>query len=305
MESPSAFVKNIIRDFKTGLESLYPADEIMNFVYILFDEYLQWPKAKIHLSYEIKLDGLTVLRFYDALEKLRLGTPVQYVTGKSWFNGLKLSVTPDVLIPRPETEELCQIIFSGNIQNQYLDISILDIGTGSGCIAIDLKKKFPFAHVTGIDISEKALGVAQSNAAFSQTPVRFIYADILIPDSWGLFGAFDLIVSNPPYVRESDKKIMHRNVVEFEPSTALFVPENEPLQFYKAIGAFAVLHLRRPGYLWFEINEQLGKEVSELLRKMGFLKVEVIRDFFGKDRFVKAEAKPGLTDISYWYADKP
>jgi len=304
MGQTKELVKNVVRDFNAGLQNLYPANEIMSFVYLLFDEYLQWPKTKVHLSYEVSLNGQTLSRFRNALEKLSLGEPIQYIIGKGWFNGLTLSVTPDVLVPRPETEGLCRNIYSENIQNQYLDISILDIGTGSGCIAIDLKKKFPYAWVTGTDISEKALRVAGHNAAIFQLPIDFIGADILLPLHWGRFGVYDLIVSNPPYVTESEKRWMHRNVVEFEPPSALFVPEDEPLKFYSAIGAFASLHLRRSGSLWVEINERFGKEVRDLFREMNFQKVEVLQDFFGKDRFVKAVANPGLTDISWWYADK-
>ena len=305
MESESNLVKNIIKVFRDELGNLYPQNENMQILYILFEEYLQWPKTVVHLSYDVKIDEYTFARFNKALSGLMKGAPIQYITGKTWFNGIMLKVTPEVLVPRPETEELCRLIHSENIQNQYRDITILDIGTGSGCIAIDLKKKFPFAQVRGIDNSQKALKVANENAASADTVIHFILADILTPNSCAGLGTFDIIVSNPPYVRESDKEKMHRNVIDFEPSGALFVPDDDPLKYYHAIARFATAYIKRPGILYLEINELYGHPIKDLLQKNDFLKVEVIKDFFGKDRFVKAQAKPEIRDTSYWYADKP
>ncbi|MEI7983055.1 MAG: peptide chain release factor N(5)-glutamine methyltransferase [Bacteroidota bacterium] len=305
MVSDPFFVKNIIREFRHDLENLYPENEIMQILYILFEEFAQWSKTTVHLSYNVKIEKYTFVRFSNALTSLRQGKPIQYITGKAFFNGIKLKVTPDVLVPRPETEELCSLIQSENIQNQYRSPSILDIGTGSGCIAIDLKRKFPFATITGIDNSPQALEIATENAVASGTEIHFALTDILIPEHCATLGLFDMIVSNPPYVLESEKRNMHRNVIDFEPSGALFVPDSDPLKYYHAIGRFAVEHLLCPGNLYVEINEHYGTEVKKIFHMYGFQKMEVIKDFMGKERFVTAQAKFAITDTSYWYADKP
>ncbi|MCK9204367.1 MAG: peptide chain release factor N(5)-glutamine methyltransferase [Bacteroidales bacterium] len=299
------YVKNIVRDFKITLAGLYPQKEIMSILYFLFEEYINWPKSEVHMAFDRQLEPPVAERFRAALVMLCKGKPVQYILHKAFFNELTLKVTPDVLIPRPETEELSRFIQSDNIQDQYLDFSILDIGTGSGCIAIDLKKKFPYSKVTGIDNSERALSIAEENAQHTGLAIRLIHSDILNPEGWERLGYYDLIVSNPPYIREHEKKVMHRNVVMFEPSGALFVPDDKPLLYYEAIGRFAAEHLIRPGNLYVEINESFGKEVMSVFSGLGFTKIELIQDLSGKDRFVKALAKPVIRETSYWYADKP
>ena len=185
-----------------------------------------------------------------------------------------------------------------------MEFSILDIGTGSGCIAISLKKAFDFARTEALDISPNALETAAQNAAFNRTDVHFRMLDILDSDATSGLPGYHLIVSNPPYVTESEKGMMKQNVLGFEPSQALFVPDADPLLFYRAIGRFAWQHLIRPGTLWLEINERFGREVKAMMEANGFDLVEVIRDIRNKDRFVRAEAKHVMSDTSYWMVDK-
>ncbi len=221
--------------------------------------------------------------------------PVQYVLGEAWFAGMKLYVDENVLIPRPETEELVEWITNNSkfkIQNSKF--RIIDIGTGSGCIAIALKKKLPVAEVYGADISISALLVAEKNAREQETPIQFLPLDFLDTKQWKPLGLFDIIVSNPPYIKKSEEKLMAENVLKYEPPTALFVPDEDPLVFYKALAVFAKTHLTPQGSLYVEINEAAGNVVTELFRNKGFGKVELRQDLQKKDRMVKAS----LTHLS-------
>jgi len=215
--------------------------------------------------------------------------PIQYIIGKSWFNGREYIVNPNVLIPRPETEELCNIIYLDSSKHRYNEMTILDIGTGSGCIAIDLKLKFPYAGVMAVDISPMALTVAIQNAKLHSAEITFLELNILEPDKWKQLASYDIIVSNPPYVLEGEKGKIETKVTGYEPSTALFVPDVDPLRYSKAIMRFATKHLKRSGKLYVEINERFGEETAELIKNSGFEKVEIVKDFFGKERFVKAK----------------
>ena len=216
--------------------------------------------------------------------KLLKHTPVQYVLNESWFCGLKFYVDENVLIPRPETEELVEWVIS-NCRFPIDTLSILDIGTGSGCIPISLKRRLRKAKVTALDISDGALTVAQRNAAKLGAEVEFIQLDILDPAQWVVLKTADIIISNPPYIPENNKASMHPNVLEFEPHNALFVPDQDTLLFYKAIIALAKTKLTLEGLLFFEIHENLGKEVTELLSAAGFMS-EIKKDMQGKDRMV-------------------
>lgn len=215
--------------------------------------------------------------------------PVQYVLGEAWFMNMRLRVNEHVLIPRSETEELVDWIVNNTKDMDHPDVNILDIGTGSGCIAIALKKNLPLSAVTGTDLSEEALQVAKINAAEQNTLIDFLHADILHPSDWNQLSHYDIIVSNPPYISVSEKNTIHKNVLDFEPHLALFVPDNDPLLFYKAIIQFCKNHLIQQGLLYFEINEGSGDEVIKLLNKEGFINVELKKDMQGKDRMVKAK----------------
>ncbi len=286
MEPARCLVKNLIRDFHRKLTGIYPDQEVRQFIYILFEEYLGWDKARVHLSHDAGIPEKTADLFNLALEELYTGKPIQYIIGKTRFNGWVLKVDSKVLIPRPETEQLTSIIKAGYPEKRGWPDSVLDIGTGSGCIAIDLKKHFSQAVVTAMDISVGALITAELNARNNHCVISFFHGNILDQSTWPDLGKYDLIVSNPPYVMEREKLQMHRNVVEFEPAVALFVEDQYPLVFYKAIAGFAAGHLVARGRLYFEINEQFGNEVCELMQSSGFENIALQNDFHGKERFV-------------------
>ncbi len=287
MENSIISVNNLRKEFSTKLSGFYHDEEIAQIIYMLFEEYLGWSKTQVHLSHNSEIPQTVLSLLTKALDDLCTGKPIQYILGKAWFNGILLIVDPRVLIPRPETEELCAIIGNSFKDNQNQVHSIIDVGTGSGCISIDLKKRFPDASVTGIDASRDALDIALKNALENHCEINLFQSDILCRNDWKKFGRFNLIVSNPPYVLESEKKLMNRNVTAFEPSQALFVTDNDPLEFYRAIADFAVSHLFHPGHLFFEINEQFGKEIVDLLLSFGFSDVGILTDIHGKERFVR------------------
>jgi len=293
MENNKPTVKKIFEDYKTRLSGLYPDSEIGQFLYLLFEEYLGWTKPMIHMNLKYRMSGDLSTRFYSALKELNTGKPVQHILGKTWFNGLVLNVNKHVLIPRPETAVLCGMIKEHLAGLKEKPLRILDIGTGSGCIAIDLNKYFEKARVTALDISEPALETATLNASRNHAEIKFIHSDILNRNFWPQSDYYELIVSNPPYVCESEKIEMHPNVLSFDPAGALFVKDDKPLIFYEAIAAFAQQHLCKGGHLFFEINEKFGQEVKSLLITTGFNDVTLYQDIHGKDRFLKA-ISPGL-----------
>jgi release factor glutamine methyltransferase len=223
---------------------------------------------------------------------LTLHEPIQYIIGRTWFADLKFEVNPSVLIPRPETEELVSLIQS---EAKHLTLNsrcrLLDIGTGSGCIAVTLKKSLPDWKVEACDVSEPALQVARRNADHAGVAVNFFNADILRWEEWPDKGLYNIIVSNPPYVCEQEKKQMKPNVLEHEPGLALFVPDHDPLLLYRAIAGFASKHLAQDGKLYLEINESYGAEMIDLLTESGFEDVEVRKDFRKKNRFAIAQRK--------------
>ena len=228
----------------------------------------------------------------EILEELKTGKPLQYVLGETEFYGLTFKVNPSVLIPRPETEELVEWILSDlrKPKTSIEGLKIIDIGTGSGCIPISLKKNLPEAQLFAVDISPEALDVSIQNAALNQTTVNFIQADILnLLNKQLTAEKFGIIVSNPPYVTDAEKEQMLPNVLQHEPHIALFVPDNDPLIFYKAIADFAIKHLDTNGSLYLEINENLGDETVQLLKQMGFKKIELRQDLSGKDRMIRSQ----------------
>lgn len=232
------------------------------------------------MNKEALLSSEQELQFREYTKDLLRKRPVQYVLGEAWFAGMKFFVNEHVLIPRPETEELVEWINKGD--------TILDIGTGSGCIPVALKKKYPDTLVYACDISEGALQVAQANANTNNTAIGFIHCDVLNKNEWHKLPEADIIVSNPPYIPLDEKASMHENVLEFEPHLALFVSNEDPLIFYKAIADLAKSKLKRNGVIYFEIHEDLGSSVQHLLESKNFRHVELKKDLQGKDRMIRA-----------------
>lgn len=273
----------VLETYKTVLKSIYPREEIRNFVIILFEYKLGFSKVDFIMKGADELTPEMIDFCTKALAQLKEHIPIQYIIGETEFYGLKFKVTHDVLIPRPETEELVHWIIS---DNKLSNPQILDIGTGSGCIPITLKKHIPAANITTWDISEKALCIANENATLNKVDVIFVQNDVL-KTSLQKNKTFDIIVSNPPYIRELEKKHMHQNVLNYEPHLALFVSDNNPLIFYKQICKLAFENLNPGGILYFEINEALGDDTKLLMKYFGFTQVEVRKDLFGKDRMAK------------------
>ncbi len=282
-------VKDVFEIYKQQLGTVYDAQEAEAITLAVLTELLNTSKGIIKAFPEKELTLTQQEEANNILVQLKTGKPLQYVLGYTEFYGLKFLVNPATLIPRPETEELVQWILA-EAADAVAGFNILDIGTGTGCIAISLKKNLPHAQVSAIDISAEALQTAKQNAALNKVEVNFIEADILNSTSQisNLESQISLIISNPPYVTLEDKKRMHTNVTDFEPHTALFVPENDPLIFYKAITDFAATNLSKDGLLFFEINESLSKETVELLESQGFKDVELRKDMSGRDRMIKS-----------------
>lgn len=269
---------------------------------ILLEHYFNIDRVKMALEPDLRLSESELLTLHFAVKELLKNKPVQYVIGETEFCGMRFFVNENVLIPRPETQELVEKLavssyqFSSfrpkrsGVEKSPANVSILDIGTGSGCIAISLAKLIPNSDVTAVDVSEKAIEVARKNAENNGVKVHFVLDDILEPQNPNLIdNQFDIIVSNPPYVCESEKSEIRANVLEHEPSTALFVPDSDPLIFYRKILEFAQKALKPNGQIWFEINEKFGKETAELCREKGFKNIEIIKDFRGKERVVRAQ----------------
>lgn len=263
------------------LSALYDARESANIVAELFRHFKQWNRADVMMNKETRISESEILQFHFAAKRLAKGEPLQYILGKTWFRGLEMKVTPDVLIPRPETEELVQLILD---KNRHDAPHILDIGTGSGCIAIALKKEIPTATVYALDISEAALTVAKENAIRNNAEINYIHQDILIADFNDL--KFDIIVSNPPYIPYAEKDEMRKQVTEHEPSLALFVPDNDALLFYRRIIALAKKHLSSNGKAFCEIHENMQTALTEELTKQGILDFEFVKDLQGKTRML-------------------
>jgi release factor glutamine methyltransferase len=283
-------VKDVLVTFQQGLETLYDARETGAITLMVLEELTGMSRAKVKAFPEEEITPDVLEKLTAILNELKMGKPVQYILGTAEFYGLTFLVNPATLIPRPETEELVEWVLEGqNLKVESQKLSVLDIGTGSGCIAISLKKNLKYANVSAIDISANALATAKQNAIINEADVTFIEHDILSADYLKIASLKpDIIVSNPPYVTLQDKTQMHVNVNNFEPHTALFVPENDPLIFYKAIADFAAACLSDKGLLFFEINENFGKQTVELLQDKGFISIELRQDMSGRDRMVKA-----------------
>jgi len=286
---------SIENQFVDELAELYDADEVRQLFFFLLQERFGWSRADYLLRKREHLDEEETRILLDVLPSLKAAVPIQYILGYAWFRGMKLSVNPSVLIPRPETEELVQLITEHRRTANTDTFEMIDIGTGSGCIAIALKKEFPLAAVYALDISADALYVARQNAHNQSLTVHFIQADILEWDVVFQDGQlFDVVVSNPPYITEHERKDMHPNVLLHEPHEALFVGENMPLLYYEHIAAFAWAHLKPGGMLYFEINRAFGHEITELLKKKGYTNVQLKQDMQGADRIVHATKTEGV-----------
>lgn len=273
------------RHFTEVLAEKFPKREAEQLMRILLEDLFGIDWNQQLMSPDLRIDEHQHYQLSEAVKRLLAGEPVQYVTGMARFNDLLLKVSPAVLIPRPETEELVQKI--GTSLPKEKTIRIWDIGTGSGCIAIALAKQFPHAEVIAFDVSGDALQIAKENAESNGAKVSFVQDDVLNPTSDYFNQPVDLVVSNPPYVCDSERASMEANVLDWEPEKALFVPDDDPLRFYRQILALAKKQLNSHGQVWFEINERMGEEMLSLCCQIGFSNAEVLEDFAGKPRFVK------------------
>ena len=283
MKVPSNLVKDIRKYYCELLCSLYEKDEANAMILILFKYYFNIDRVRMVLEPDLRLSESEMLKIHFAVKDLLRNKPIQYVTGETEFCDLKFKVNENVLIPRPETAEMISKIVNSQHSTVNNHCSIIDIGTGSGCIAISLAKMISNSNVYALDISEEALKIAKENAFNNNVNVSFIHDDILNLKN-NIETKFDIIVSNPPYVRELEKAEMHNNVLKWEPHEALFVSDNDPLIFYRNILEFAKTHLKDNGEVWFEINEYLGKEMSDLCQELGFSNVKIHKDFRDRDR---------------------
>ena len=289
MKVPSNLVKDIRKYYCEQLCSIYDKEEANAMILILFDHYFKIDRVRMALEPDLRLSESEMLTFHFAVKDLLKNKPLQYIIGETEFCDLKFKVNENVLIPRPETSELVHLITNRQQTTDNSQLTILDIGTGSGCIAISLAKQLPQSQVYALDISEKALCVAKDNAYINNVDITFIHDDILSLRN-KIETKFDIIVSNPPYVRDLEKAEMRDNVLNWEPHNALFVSDDNPLIFYRNILEFAKTHLKENGEVWFEINEYLGKEMKDLCCEMGFSNVNIYKDFREKERFLSVRS---------------
>ncbi|WP_299010258.1 peptide chain release factor N(5)-glutamine methyltransferase [uncultured Tenacibaculum sp.] len=278
-------LKDFRLQFTKELKSIFPKTEIDTFFFLLIEEYLGLQRIDFTLQPTLEIPSKKCDLLDTALARLQKEEPIQYILGKTEFYGYPFKINENTLIPRPETEELVEWILN-EVKDNKQQLSILDIGTGTGCIPISLKKNIPSANVSAIDVSEEALKVAKENASLNKAEITFILQDILQTEN--LSRQYDVIVSNPPYVRELEKVEIKNNVLENEPHLALFVDDDNPLIFYKKIADLAIKSLTKNGLLFFEINQYLGPETIEMLKRKGFTKVELRKDLFGNNRMIKA-----------------
>lgn len=276
------------RKMLTELQQIYTASEASILTDWIFEKRINFSKADIIKNTSAPLNENQIKKINIDLNRLLQHEPIQYVLQEAWFYKLKLKVNGHVLVPRPETEELVELICNKPIHNK--PINIIDIGTGSGCIAIALKKHLPDAHVTAIDIDNNALIIARENALAHKVLVDFKAIDFLNNAEWVKQNQFDVIVSNPPYIPMQEKENLDKNVAGYEPGTALFVPDDNPLLFYKKIIEFAKSHLKKDGKIYVEIHENFASEVCTLFSNF-YKKVSILKDLYGKNRFVTATSK--------------
>lgn len=275
-------LREAIEQFKSGLADVAEPQEVQAMIRVICEDIFHYDPVDVALRQESELPDFAPQRVVDIIARLRRHEPLQYIVGHARFHGHQFKVTPAVLIPRPETEQLVDLIVD---ENTGSDLRVLDMGTGSGCIAISLARALKFARVDALDVSRDALEVARENAAALKVKVRFFESDMLSPQPPA---RYDIIVSNPPYICWSERDAMDRNVKDYEPGQALFAPDNDPLLFYKAIAPYAVRSLERGGRLYLEINHRFGNEVKRLLEAAGLDEVRILEDSYGKVRFAAA-----------------
>ena len=291
----------LLKKYKThffdSLKNIQDEQEIESFFFILTEYLHNLKRVDVALNPNFEISEDVVQKWNAILAQLQQEKPIQYITGEAWFYGLQFEVNENTLIPRPETEELVEwIIESQKSKVKSQKFEILDIGTGTGCIPISLKANLPHVNVSAIDVSEKALEVARRNAVSNKVEINFIQTNILeVEDlsqlqtpNFQLPTSFDIIVSNPPYVRNLEKQEIKKNVLDYEPHLALFVEDTDALLFYRKIAQLALKNLAPNGLLFFEINQYLGKETVELLENLGFKNIELKKDIYGNDRMVKS-----------------
>ena len=283
-------IKEYRSQFIQELTLIYDAGEAESFFYLILEEKKMLKRIDLALRPDLEFSEEEIVVWNSILEQLKKEIPVQYLLGKTSFYGLDFEVNENVLIPRPETEELVEwILFNNRTIQKSVNLKILDIGTGSGCIAISLAKNIPSSQVYAIDVSEKALATAKKNAKLNTVNVTFINQNIL--ETEDLKQQFDIIVSNPPYVRNLEKEEIKKNVLDNEPHLALFVDDNDALIFYRKIAELAQKNLSENGQLFFEINQYLGKEMIDLLEKMNFKNIELRKDIYGNDRMISCHCE--------------
>jgi release factor glutamine methyltransferase len=274
--------KKMIRE---KLSPFYPPEEADSLTRLILEHVTGFSRLQLHLHQTDRLPESKIMQITEIVNRLLQHEPIQYILGETDFYGLKFSVSPDVLIPRAETEELVDWIISEEKDSCQ---SLLDIGTGSGCIPIAIGKHTIIQRIEGWDISEEALNIARQNAILNDSKVLFSKQDILNTSLIPASSKWDVIVSNPPYVLLEESALMRQNVIGFEPHLALFVPDHDPLIFYRAIAKFATIHLQPQGSLYFEINERMGGQTAELLRENGFHDILTRKDLQGKERMIRA-----------------
>lgn len=281
-------IKQYRTQFIKELSPFYDAYEAESFFYLILEEKHKLRQIDLALNHELTFSESDFIVWNSLLKDLKKEIPIQYLLGKTHFYGLDFEVNENVLIPRPETEELVEWIINEHSKaDRTKKIKILDIGTGSGCIAISLAKNIPNADVYAIDVSKKAIETAKRNALNNKVEVNFILQDIL--DTETLKCNFDIIVSNPPYVRNLEKQEIKKNVLDYEPHLALFVEDNDALIFYRKIAELAKKNLLENGQLYFEINQYLGKETKDLLENMHFKNIELRKDIYDNDRMISSK----------------
>lgn len=276
-------IKKVISEIKSELSELYPSKEIDSFAFLIFEQVMGMSRTQLLLSDDKEINDATFVKIVNIINELKAYKPIQYILGETEFYDLRFKVFEDILIPRPETEELVEWIIKDHTNRS---LKILDIGTGSGCIAVSLAKNMLNSLVYASDISDHALKATETNSKLNNTTIHFIQFDILNPPG-DLNEKFDLIVSNPPYITLKEKSLMHKNVLDYEPKLALFVPDDDPLIFYRSILDFGLQHLKPKGKIYFEINESFGQEMISLMQKKGYSNIILLKDIHGKDRMIK------------------
>ncbi len=277
-------IKEVIRYIKNALNKIYPEPEIDSLIDIIMDHAVKLKKTDLLINREQTITHQQLKKIENITKQLKKQKPIQQILGETEFYNITLKIEPHILIPRQETEELVDWIIKDSAHQR---IKILDVGTGSGCIAIALAKNLPLASVTALDYKQKIIDTARKNAQLNDVNIRFICSDILneaLPDE-----TYDLIVSNPPYVRSSEKKYMKRNVLDFEPNESLFVKDHDPLIFYRKIIQLVRENLTNKGFVYFEINENLGEEMVRLMKEHKLRNICLKKDLNNKDRMIKAQ----------------